>query len=219
MKTRILLLALFIAASTAVVAQEKVCDKQMMEKRLEFRVKKMQEKLMLDDATAEKFAPIYKEYLQEKAKCFPVVEFGKELTDDQIKKNIEDGMAAQQKMLDVDKKYYNKLSKILNAKQLQQVFCKKNDFGKEGKKAFDMHKKLKGKGKPEAVKGKGPKCGKKNAACKKDDACSKAGECKVKDECKKSEGCKKGDACKKECNKDGACKKNEGCKDSDACKK
>jgi hypothetical protein len=107
MKTRILLLALFIAASTAVVAQEKVCDKQMMEKRLEFRVKKMQEKLMLDDATAEKFAPIYKEYLQEKAKCFPVVEFGKELTDDQIKKNIEDGMAVQQKMLDVDKKYYN----------------------------------------------------------------------------------------------------------------
>ena len=43
--------------------------KRNPEQRIEKHVKRMQNSLMLDDAAAAKFAPIYKEYLLEKVNC------------------------------------------------------------------------------------------------------------------------------------------------------
>lgn len=102
--------------------------KRNPEQRIEKHVERMQNSLMLDDAAAAKFAPIYKEYLLEKANCRPDIVRGKNLSDEQIKKNIEARMDNRQKALDIDRKYYGKLSKILNAKQLNVIF---------GKKAYD----------------------------------------------------------------------------------
>ena len=161
---RILFVAIFVALASFATAQEKKCDKSNPEKFLEFHVNHMQQRLMLDDTKAAEFATIYKEYLQEKMACRPKMARGKALTDAEIKSNIEARMDAEQKALDIEKKCYKKLAKVLNAKQLQVIFCKKEDFGKGGMK-----------------------CGKKNFAprgIKKGHGiapkakCDKSGECK-----------------------------------------
>ena len=77
------------------------------------------------DATAAKFAPLYKEYLQAMKDCRPVVDKETkkaEMTDTDIEKAIQDRFDARQKALDVQKKYFKKFKEILNAKQLQKVF-------------------------------------------------------------------------------------------------
>lgn len=105
--------------------------KRNPEQRIEKHVERMQNSLMLDDAAAAKFAPIYKEYLLEKVNCRPDIVRGKNLSDEQIKKNIEARMDNRQKALDIDRKYYGKLSKILNAKQLNVIFGKKKACDKK----------------------------------------------------------------------------------------
>lgn len=135
MKTRFLFIALFVAMASFVTAQEKKSDKPTPEQRIEFRAKKMQQKLMLDDAKEAEFVKIYKEYLKEMTTCRPNIVRGKELSDADIKANIEARMNARQKALDIEKKYYGKLSKVLNAKQLQVVFGDKQGFNKgDGRK-------------------------------------------------------------------------------------
>ncbi len=143
MKAKLFILMIAAALSTsAIVAQEKKpTDKFNPEKRIEIRAQKTAAALMLDDATAAKFIPIYKEYLNAQLQCRPNCERGKNISDEQIKKNIESRMEAQQKALDVEKKYYKELSKVLNAKQLQKIFCKNKEFkqwnrNNKGKRAY-----------------------------------------------------------------------------------
>ena len=146
MKTRILLVALFVAIASFVTAQEKKkCDKPTPEQRIEFRVKRMQQKLMLDDKKGAEFASLYKEYLAEMTTCRPNITRGKELSDAEIKGNIEARMDARQKALDIEKKYYGKLSKILNAKQLQVVFGNDKGFGGADKMKDASCRKFNGK--------------------------------------------------------------------------
>ena len=141
MKTRILFVALFVAMASFATAQEKKkCDKPTPEQRIEFRVKRMQQKLMLDDKKGAEFAALYKEYLAEMTTCRPNITRGKELSDAEIKGNIEARMNARQKALDIEKKYYSKLSKVLNARQLQVVFGEKQGFKKGGDKKFAHRK-------------------------------------------------------------------------------
>lgn len=187
MKIKILFMALMVAVASLATAQEKKDNKRQKmtaEQRIDFRVAKMQKWLKLDDAAAEKFAPLYKEYLQEMAKCRPDVVRGKELTDEQVKKNIEARMDAKEKAAKLDKKYFGKFSKFLTAKQLQKVFYKPENNGKIQR--FAPQGKRPGKGFAKAPGRKGPKMnagkreGFKKADCKKND-CQK-GECKK--ECK-----------------------------------
>ncbi|MBQ5644109.1 MAG: hypothetical protein IIV04_00235, partial [Bacteroidaceae bacterium] len=50
---------------------------------------------------------------------------GENLTDSQIEDNLEAMLDAREKELEVDRKYYKKFAKILNAKQLEVLFgCK-----------------------------------------------------------------------------------------------
>ena len=159
MKTRILLVALFVAMASFATAQEKKkCDKPTPEQRIEFRVKRMQQKLMLDDKKSAEFAALYKEYLTEMTTCRPKITRGKELSDAEIKGNIEARMDARQKALDIEKKYYGKLSKVLNAKQLQVVFGEKQGFKKGSDKKFAPRKGKPGNGN---VHPKVKPCGKK----------------------------------------------------------
>ena len=158
MKTRILFVALFVAMASFATAQEKKkCDKPTQEQRIEFRVKRMQQKLMLDDKKSAEFAALYKEYLTEMTTCRPKITRGKELSDAEIKGNIEARMDARQKALDIEKKYYSKLSKVLNARQLQVVFGEKQGLKKGGDKKFAPRGKFGGKGKAKNFcKGKKP---------------------------------------------------------------
>lgn len=147
----LMILAAVIMFSSAVCAQEKK-QAPTPEQRIEKRVERMQKKLMLDDATAAKFAPIYKEYLQAKYAARPTCKKYENPTDSQIKENIGKRLDAQQKSLDVEKKYYKKLSSILSGRQLQQIFCKDN------KKAyFEKGKKFNGRN-ARCAAPRAPKC-------------------------------------------------------------
>ena len=237
MKARVLIMAMMLAFTSFANAQEqqKVENtpvEPQPNNKMELRVKRMTEKLLLDDAKAEKFAQLYQAYLEEKATCRPELVFGEELTDAQIVANIEAMINVREKAVEIDKRYYKKLSKLLNAKQLDMVFGPKAQFGK--------HPKAHGKGmhgmpphhmgKPGAPKGKCPKefkkgdC-KKARGCKKVDGCKKDGKCVKADACPKADKCQKRETCKdgKVCNMKADCKKEcklDGkCVNGDACPK
>lgn len=179
-------MAFFVALASFATAQEKKRgDKPTKEQRIEFRVNKMQKKLKLSEAVAAEFAPLYKEYLQAMAECRPQLERGKNLTDEQVVKNIEARLTAEQKVLDVKREYLGKFSKILNAKQLRQLFGKNDAPGKSGDRRHAPCKYDGGKRTPDCKDGRHGGCEKHdcdNGDCKKDD-------CKKKDNCKKD--CKK----------------------------
>ena len=123
-------------------AKQKPTPEQMMEK-----------KLVMDDATAAKFTPLYKEYLQAMKDCRPAVNKDvkkAEMTDAEIEKAIQDRFDARQKALDVQKKYFKKFKEVLNAKQLQKVF---QQPCMDGKMKPDMrgHKMMKRGDKPECM--------------------------------------------------------------------
>ena len=104
----------------------------------------------MDDETAAKFAPLYKEYMEEMKTCCTKPE-GKQKkadrTDEQILQDMKDRFAAQKKMLDTKEKYFGKFQKILNARQVEKLFAPHH--GKMAKHAKCMHKAgMKNAGKP-----------------------------------------------------------------------
>lgn len=91
-------------------------------------LKRLEGRLMLDEETAAKFAPLYKEYLEALRNCRPECpkEKGqKECTDAEIEKRLEEHIACERKRLDVQEEYLQKFKKILNARQLQAVMSPK----------------------------------------------------------------------------------------------
>lgn len=105
--------------------QNRVRQEATPEQMMDRHVKMMEKKLVMDDATAAKFTPLYKEYLQAMKECCPAVckkDRKAEMTDAEIEKAIQDRFDARQKALDVQKKYFKKFREILNARQLEKVF-------------------------------------------------------------------------------------------------
>jgi hypothetical protein len=110
-------------------------EEQMIEKRTD----RMAQMLMLDDATAAKFAPVYSQYLKEKMDCRKMkakhsANGGNAMntkTDAEVDEMIQDNFAQSQKMLDIREKYYAKLHKILTPKQIMRIYqVEKSDVGK-----------------------------------------------------------------------------------------
>lgn len=136
MKTRLMTLVVMMAVSMGsfglmaqdtsdAPAQKRTKQRPTPEQMMDRRVKMMEKKLVMDDATAAKFTPLYKEYLQAMKDCRPAVckrDKKAELTDAEIEKAIQDRFDARQKALDVQKKYFKKFKEVLNAKQLEKVF-------------------------------------------------------------------------------------------------
>ena len=92
--------------------------------RMDASLKRLEGRLMLDEETAAKFAPIYKEYLEALRNCRPerTPEKGKkECTDAEIEQRLEERIACERKRLDVQQEYLQKFKKILNARQLEAV--------------------------------------------------------------------------------------------------
>ncbi len=189
MKKIFIIAALVLVCGNMLFAQEKK-QKMSPEQRREMFVYKMQQKLMLDDATAAKFVPLYKEYLQAMAECRPACGKCENPSDEQIKEKIAKRLDAREKAIDVEKKYFKKFSAILNGRQLQEIFCfdKKESFKKGAGRSF-------GKG----TKGsweKGGKCGRKPAfgkkqACGSKPVCDRMPACGEKPACDKKPVCGK----------------------------
>lgn len=135
MKKIIMSLAIAFMAIMPTMAQNNKVEKKQLtpEERFERKANALSDKMMLDDATKAKFVPMYTEYLKELKDVCPNKEVAKkpcsELTEKEISERIEKRFDAKQKRLDVEKKYYKKFKTVLNARQLQQVFCK-NGKGK-----------------------------------------------------------------------------------------
>lgn len=125
----------------AQVKQSKKCTQCTPEQRMEQRVKHLQQALSMDDATAAKFAPLYKEYMEEMKSCFAKPEARQkkaDRTDEQILQDMKDRFAQQKKVLETKEKYFGKFQKILNARQLEKLFAPR--YGKMATHAKSMHR-------------------------------------------------------------------------------
>ena len=116
--------------------------------------------LMLDDATAAKFTPVYEKYLKELRECRMMnfkprarkdADQGTEantaketpkpvMTDAEIAKMLKDQFAQSRKMLDIREKYYNEFSKILSQKQIMKIYQQEKSNMNKFRKEFDRRK-------------------------------------------------------------------------------
>lgn len=90
------------------------------------RCQRMESQLALDENTAAKFTPLYKEYLSSLRSCHSgnckIEKKGQPSDADRLAR-MEKNFESRQKMLDTQKKYFNEFKKILNARQLETLFC------------------------------------------------------------------------------------------------
>lgn len=142
MKKMLFTLAFAAISCTTLFAQNmpEPQKKQRKPITIEKQVNRMANQLMLDDATAAKFAPLYKEYLESLQGCCAqscckntaaCPKSNATLTDKEIEARIEKRFEMQQQRLDIQKKYFDKFKKILNAKQLEKVFAPRPKMAKK----------------------------------------------------------------------------------------
>lgn len=171
MKTRkflMVLVAIFMGSQVALFAQD---QKGAKPERKQFNREQMQEMqcnqiikgLALDDATAAKFAPVYKSYMEEMRATRtmnPRKQVGNKTkadkqvpkpvpTDAEVDQAIKARFAQSRKMLDIREKYYGEFRKFLSPKQIQKMYNmeKRNGdkFRKEMNKRQGMKKQHDGK--------------------------------------------------------------------------
>lgn len=101
---------------------KKMTPEQRMEQRIQFVTKMLE----LDDATAAKFTPVYKEYLKEKATLY---KNGMQkqspkgnLSEEEAGKYVKERLALSRKLLDVREKYYTKFGKIIPATKVKKIY-------------------------------------------------------------------------------------------------
>lgn len=121
MKTKRLFTALMMATMMScgiILAQPGQKDKKLTpEQRIEMQVKKAQQRLLLDEATAAKFAPLYKEYLEAMQQCKPTCQKQqkgepKELTDAEIDQMMQDRFAVRKNLLKLRKRITRSLKRF-----------------------------------------------------------------------------------------------------------
>jgi Spy/CpxP family protein refolding chaperone len=128
MKLKFTLIAFFALLQLTVSAQTR------QEKIESIHVAFISNKLDLDEATAEKFWPIYNKYNDElKAANKERKEYTDDLdntslSDADAEKNLNAMLAAQQKVLDIQKKYKAELLKVIKPRQLAQLYVIERDF-------------------------------------------------------------------------------------------
>lgn len=162
MKTKFIyvILAALLIGSQTISAQNKdnKTNKQRPtpEQMIQRQANQMVTTLMLDDATAAKFTPVYEKYLKELRECRmmnhkPRTEKAKatdanakkerpSMTDDEIATMLRNQFTQSRKMLDVREKYYNEFSKILSQKQILKIYQQEKMNANKFKKEFDRRK-------------------------------------------------------------------------------
>ena len=129
------------------------------EQVMKMQVNQMVSRLMLDDATAAKFVPVYEKYLTELRDCRLMNRQSKTgtaavdstagrapkqaLTDAEVEKMLKNRFAQSRKMLDVREKYYGEFSKILSQKQILKIYQQEKSNMHQFRKEFDRRKGLK----------------------------------------------------------------------------
>lgn len=165
MKTRkflMVLVAVFMGSQVALFAQDK---KSAKPERRQFNREQMQamqvnqiiKGLALDDATAAKFAPVYKSYMEEMRATRTMnarKSDGKQNatdkktpkpvpTDAEVEQSIKARFAQSRKMLDIREKYYNELRKFLTPKQIQKMYNMEKRNGEKFRKEMNKRQGMK----------------------------------------------------------------------------
>lgn len=156
------LAVLLMGSQMTLSAQDAKVDKERkqrptQEEMTKMRTEQMVKTLMLDDATAAKFTPMYGKYLQETRECLMMTrksgdkkaktadtdakEKRPSMTDEEIATMLRNQFAQSRKMLDVREKYYNEFSKILTQKQILRIYQQEKMNANKFKKEFDRRKK------------------------------------------------------------------------------
>lgn len=164
MKTRffyVILTVMLISSQTFVMAQnsdgQTKRQRPSQEEVIQMQTNHMIKALMLDDATAAKFSPVYENYLKELRECRMmnhkprVTKSGRQTkdakdqiqTDTEIEKNIKDQFVQSRKMLDIRESYYNEFRKILAPKQIWRIYQMERIYVDKFKKEFDRRKHMK----------------------------------------------------------------------------
>lgn len=145
MKHILLLFTVFIATFAASPAMAQKNGKGSQQ-----RIAHMAQILQLDDATAATFYSVYGHYRQEMKAARqkyhrikpPKNQDGtpSRLTDEQVKRNIENSFDLSQSILDIRKKYYKEFQKILSPRQIERLYELEK---KDGERLREMAKKTK----------------------------------------------------------------------------
>lgn len=157
----VVLATLLIGSQLSLSAQNKANQEKKQrptpEQMMQMQTNQMIKSLMLDDATAAKFTPIYQRYVKELRECrmmnikprvkkdaTQATEATKTprpaMTDADIAKMLKDQFAQSRKMLDIREKYYNEFSKILSQKQILKIYQQEKSNASKFKKEFDRRK-------------------------------------------------------------------------------
>lgn len=160
----VLLAAFLVGSTTTLSAQNKEAQtkktRPTQEQIIEMQGNQMVKVLMLDDATAAKFLPVYTRYLTALRECRtmnrhlrvdntasqtkqtpetkPAVKPA--LTDAQIEKLIQDQFAQSRKILDTREKYYNEFRKLLTPKQIAKIYQTERGNADKFKREFNQRK-------------------------------------------------------------------------------
>lgn len=158
----VILAALLMGSQLTLSAQNKENKERKQrptqEQMIQRQTNQMVKTLMLDDATAAKFVPVYESYLKEMRECrmmnrTPRAERmqgtqanaqkdGQKpvMSDEEIAKMIKNQFAQSRKMLDIREKYYNEFSKILSQKQIMKLYQQERNNMHKFRKEFDRRK-------------------------------------------------------------------------------
>ena len=167
MKTKFIyvIMAVLLMGSQMTLSAQNTDNKQKKqrptpEQMVQMQTKQIVNTLMLDDATAAKFTPVYEKYLKELRECRMMnfkprarkdaaqgteANTAKEtpkpvMTDAEIAKMLKDQFAQSRKMLDIREKYYNEFSKILSQKQIMKIYQQEKMNANKFRKEFDRRK-------------------------------------------------------------------------------
>lgn len=160
----VMLAVLLMGSQMTLSAQEKENkgrkQRPTPEQMIQMQTNQMVKTLMLDNATAAKFVPVYENYLKELRECRMMnrTPWGKReegnskgnagtksmgkpmMTDAQIEKYIQEQFAQSRKMLDIREKYYNEFRKILTPQQIMKIYQTERGNADKFKKEFNRRK-------------------------------------------------------------------------------
>ena len=165
MKTKFsyVILAVLLMGSQMTLSAQNTDNKEKKQRptqqqMMQMQVDQMVKTLMLDDATAAKFTPVYEKYLKDLRECRMMnhkprtakaitqstdANAKKErpsMTDDEIATMLRNQFTQSRKMLDVREKYYNEFSKILSQKQILKIYQQEKMNANKFRKEFDRRK-------------------------------------------------------------------------------
>ena len=165
MKTKFIyvIMAVLLMGSQMTLSAQNTDNKQKKqrptpEQMVQMQTKQIVNTLMLDDATAAKFTPVYEKYLKELRECRMMTHKARtektkaqgtdanakkerpSMTDDEIATMLRNQFTQSRKMLDIREKYYNEFSKILSQKQILKIYQQEKMNANKFKKEFDRRK-------------------------------------------------------------------------------